>query len=128
MEIKVKSKYLKISPRKLRLAINLVRGLPADKAKELLTFQNNKSSRMVRALVISAIAVAKASEISDSNLVVSKITCSDGPRLKRGKPASKGSYMPIKKRQSHLEIILSDKLNSNKSNKTNKSNLINKEK
>ena len=108
MEIKVKSKYLKISPRKLRLAVDLVRGLKADRAREMLAFQNNKSSRMVRGLVISGLAVAKASEIKSENLLISKIVCTDGPRLKRGKPASKRSYMPIKKRQSHLELVLSD--------------------
>lgn len=110
MNIKVKSKYLKISPRKLRLAVDLVRGLKADRAKEMLAFQNNKSSRMVRNLVISGLALAKASEISNENLIISRIVCTDGPRLKRGKPASKGAYMPIKKRQSHLELTLSDEI------------------
>ena len=108
MEIKVKTKYLKISPRKLRLAVNLVRGLSASRARDLLLFQNNKSSRFVRSAILSGIASAKASEVNEEELVISRIVCTDGPRLKRGKPASKGSYMPIKKRQSHIEITLSD--------------------
>lgn len=107
MNITVKSKYLKISPRKLRLAVDLIRGMKAVRAKDTLSFQNNKCSRMVRSLVVSGLSVAKASEISQENLIISRISCSDGPRLKRGKPASKGSYMPIKKRQSHLELVLS---------------------
>lgn len=120
MNITVKSKYLKISPRKLRLAVNLVRGMKAEKAKESLTFQNNKGSRLVKSLVISGLAVAKASEIESDALIISRIVCTDGPRLKRGKPASKGSYMPIKKRQSHLEMTLSDEKVKDKKLKTEK--------
>ena len=110
MEIKVTSKYLRISPRKLRLVVNSVRGKNAIVAKNILTFQPNKGSKMVLALLESALAVAKSNEVNQDNLSVLSVVCSDGPRLKRGKPASKGSMMAITKRQSHLNLVLSDKI------------------
>jgi len=110
MEISVKSKYLKISPRKLRLSVNLIRGKNVVKAKNLVKFQKNKGSIAVYNLLNSALTIAKDSEIEENNFCVAKILCNDGPRLKRGKPASKGSVMPITKRQSHLSLTISDTL------------------
>jgi large subunit ribosomal protein L22 len=110
MEIKVTSKYLRISPRKLRLVVNSVRGKNSIVAKNILTFQPNKGSKMVLALLESALAIAKSNEVNQDNLSILSVVCSDGPRLKRGKPASKGSMMPITKRQSHLNLVLSDKI------------------
>mgnify|MGYP001566966323 FL=1 len=127
MEFKIKSRYLKISPRKLRLAVNLIRGMNAKRAHNVLKFQNNKGSTLVANLILSGLSVAKAEEISGDRLIISQIACNDGPSLKRGKPASKGSYLPMKKRQSHLELTLSDDAKPNKSNKSHKSNLIKKE-
>lgn len=109
MEIKVKSKYLKISPRKLRLAADLIRQKNALEAETLLKFQNNSSSKIVYSLLKSALSIAKDSEIDQNKLFLTKILCNQGPRLKRGKPGSKGRVMPIKKRRSHLELVLSDK-------------------
>ena len=108
MEIKVKSKYLRISPRKLRLLLPLVRGKNALEAMRILQFQPGKGASMVGNLLESALAVAKSSEVNPDLFMVKKIVCDEGPRLKRGKPASKGRVMPITKRQSHLALILAD--------------------
>lgn len=110
MEITVKSKYLKISPRKLRLSVNLIRGKNIIEAKNFLKFQKNKGSIAVYDLLNSAIAIAKSSEVAEDSFYVTKVLCNDGPRLKRGKAASKGSVMPITKRQSHLILSISDTL------------------
>jgi large subunit ribosomal protein L22 len=108
MEITVKSKYLKISPRKLRLAVNLVRGKNLEKARDVLFLSNSKGARMLKCLVDSSIASAKESGLEINKFSIKSIICSDGPRLKRGKPASKGSMMAIKKRQSHMSLTISD--------------------
>ena len=108
MEITVTSKYLRMSPRKLRPAVNFVRGKLALEARDILRFQSGKAPRLINDLLISAIASAKNSELDDSNLIIKTIVVSDGPRLKRGTPVSKGSYMPIVKKQSHLTLTLSD--------------------
>ena len=119
MEITVKSKYLKISPRKLRLAVNLVRGKNLEQARGVLYLSGIKSSRMVKNLVDSAIAAVKESGSETNKFHINNISCCDGPRLKRGKPASKGSVMPIKKRQSHLFLSVTDKLIDSSYKKTN---------
>lgn len=108
MEIRVKSKYLKISPRKLRPVVNLVRGKSAIQAVVNLKFVPNKGAKFVSDLLNNAIAIAKSEEVGLDKLVVSVISCSDGSRLKRGVPGSKGSMMPITKRTSHLYITLRD--------------------
>lgn len=108
MDVKVKTKYLKISPRKLRPVVNMVRGKKADKAREVLAFTPKKGARMIASLLDSAIAIVKTSEVASETFYVKSITCSDGPRLKRGTPVSKGRMAPITKRQSHLQLILSD--------------------
>jgi len=110
MEITVKSKYLKISPRKLRLAVNLIRGKNLEQARDTLYLSHNKGTKMLKNLVDSAIASAKESNSEVNKFFVKTIACSDGPRLKRGKPASKGSMMAIKKRQSHAVLTISDNI------------------
>lgn len=126
MEIKVKSKYLKISPRKLRLAADLVRRKNAQQAENLLRFQNNSSSKIVYSLLKSALSITKGSEVDQDKLFLTEILCNQGPRLKRGKPGSKGRMMPITKRRSHLVLTLSDidykhsKKQENKKQDTNK--------
>ncbi|PIU24382.1 50S ribosomal protein L22 [Candidatus Berkelbacteria bacterium CG08_land_8_20_14_0_20_39_8] len=109
MEVNVKSKYLRISPRKLRLSVNFARGMNVTEAQAKLKFQRNKGSRMVADLLKNAISIIKESEISPESFVISSITCSDGPRLKRGVPVSKGKMATITKRQSHLALTLSEK-------------------
>jgi large subunit ribosomal protein L22 len=126
MEISVKSKYLKISPRKLRLAVNLVRNKNLPDAKNLLRLTNNKGAKLTECLLDSAIAIVKDSEFEVGQFTVSEIFCSDGPRLKRGKPASKGAMMPITKRQSHLYLTVSNSPKNNQPKKQMASNNINK--
>lgn len=108
MEIKVKSKYLRISPRKLRPVVNFVRGMGVLEAKAKLQFQPNKGANMIANLLDNALSVAKSSEINPEVFSISAIACADGPRLKRGTPVSKGRMAPIVKRQSHLMLVLSD--------------------
>ena len=110
MEIKVKSKYLHISPRKLRLILPLIQSKNALEVKRALELHSGKGAKVAKNLLKSALSIAKSSEVSEELFMVKKIVCNEGPRLKRGKPASKGRMMPITKRQSHLELVLSDKL------------------
>ena len=108
MEVKVKSKYLRISPRKLRPVVNFVRGMNAIEAKAKLQFQPNKGANMIISLLNNALSVVKSSELSQESFVIASIACGDGPRLKRGTPVSKGRMAPIVKRQSHMTLTLTD--------------------
>jgi len=108
MEIKVKSKYLRISPRKLRPVVNFVRGMNATEARAKLQFQPNKGANMIINLIDNAMSVVKSGELASESFYVAAIACGDGPRLKRGTPVSKGRMAPIVKRQSHMTLTLSD--------------------
>ncbi|MCX6810817.1 MAG: uL22 family ribosomal protein [Candidatus Berkelbacteria bacterium] len=108
MEIKVKSKYLRISPRKLRPVVNFVRGMNAIEAKSKLKFQPNKGANMIVSLIDNAMSVVKSGDMASESFYVAAIACGDGPRLKRGTPVSKGRMAPIVKRQSHMTLTLSD--------------------
>jgi len=109
MEIKAKLSYLRISPRKVRMATDLVRGLKATDAQNQLRFSVKKGALPVLKLLNSAIANAKHNFGIDVNgLYIEKIVVNTAPMLKRWKARSRGMANPIKKRASHIELILKD--------------------
>jgi len=109
MEIKVKLSNFRGAPRKVRRVVDLIRGKKAEEAVSTLSFTVNKSAGPVLKLLNSAIAAAKHDfQIEASNLLVSKITVDEGPKLKRWHPMSRGRAYPIEKRTSHIALILSE--------------------
>lgn len=122
IDVKVKSSYLKISPRKMRPLLFNVRGKEVGQAKTFLTFTSQKGARMALALLKSALAIAKENDLEADKMVVKSIYCNDGPRLKRSQPKSKGSAYRITKRMCHLTIVLGEmkEITNNKSQKSNK--------
>lgn len=109
MDIKVKSLYLKSSPRKIRPALMNLRGQNAEKAMISLNFTQTKGAKMMASLIKSAISIAKENDLELNNLFIKSIYCNDGPRLKRRQIGSRGRSDPILKRMSHLNLIISDK-------------------
>lgn len=110
MEVKVKLKNLRISPRKVRLVANLVKGLEVDQAKIQLGFLNKKSSGHLLSLLNSAVANAQNNfKLNEDNLYISKITVDSGPVLKRWMPRAMGRASEIKKRTSNVTMILEEK-------------------
>lgn len=114
MEVKVQTKYLRISPRKLRLVVNFVRGMRVTEARDKLQFQPNKGAKMIINLIDNALSVVKNSELTPEVFSIEAIACGDGPRLKRGTPVSKGRMAPIVKRQSHMTLTISDAIKPEK--------------
>ena len=109
MEIKVRLNNLRTAPRKVRQVIDLVRGKRVQEAQSILLFTVNKSARPVLKLLNSAVAAAKHDlHLDESNLIISKITADEGPKLKRWHPMSRGRAYPIIKRSSHIALTLSD--------------------
>lgn len=106
MDIKVKSSYLKISPRKIRPILFGIRGKGAEQARVFLTFTCKKGAKMALDLLKSAMAVAKENDLEVDKMLVKTVYCNEGPRLKRRRPKSKGSAYAITKRMSHLTIVL----------------------
>ncbi len=118
MEIKAKLNYLGISPRKVRLVADLIRGLKAEDAEFQLRFSTQRAAFSLLKLLNSAIANAKHNfVIEKENLHVSKIAVNTGPILKRWRPRSRGMAAPIKKRTSHVELVLEERGGKQKKSK-----------
>lgn len=108
--ITAKLSNLRISPRKVRLVVGLIRGKKVSEAQNQLAFLNKRATDPVLKLLKSAIANAKNNtKASEENLVVSKIFVDCGPVLKRHMPRAFGRAAAIMKRTSHITIVLEEK-------------------
>lgn len=105
-DYKATQKYLIMSPRKLRLVVGLIKKMKPAEAIEKLPFSSRRAAGDLAKVIKSALANAKNQGVSESDLIFKEIQISEGPRLKRGKAASKGSWHPFKKRMSHIRVIL----------------------
>lgn len=108
-EAKAITKYVRISPRKARLAAGLIRGLPVLNAGVQLAFSSLKGGRLLKKTLDSAIANAETLfDARRENLKVVEVRVDEGPRLKRAKPKNKGGRHPIIKRTSHFTVIVGE--------------------
>lgn len=102
------TKYVRISPRKARLAADLIRGLSVVEANLQLMYCNMKGGRLLKKTLDSAVANAEnVYDLRREKLRVMEVRVDEGPRLKRGKPKNKGGRHPILKRMSHFTVIVS---------------------
>ena len=102
-------RYIRITPRKFRQIIPLVKGRPAEEAIAVLMNVNKKASQYAIELLKSAIANAKRIQgVQLSNLYISRITANCGPMLKRYRAASMGRASMIRKRPSHVTVELDE--------------------
>ena len=105
--ITAKSKYIRQSPYKLRLVLNLIRGLPVSEALDILKFTKRKASDEVTKVIQSAMANAENNfGLNSNDLYISKAIADEGPSLKRFRPRARGRAGRINKRTSHLIIEL----------------------
>ena len=110
MQVKAHTSHLPISPQKLRLVINQVRGKDAKQAVVILQFMPKKGAELVSKTLKSAIANAENNyDINVDDLIVKAIYAGDGPRLKRMKAGARGRYKPRVHRTSHLTIVLEER-------------------
>ncbi len=110
MEVAAKLKYARISPQKCRLVADQVRGLPVERALQVLTFSPKKVAGIVKKVLESAIANAEHNEGADiDELKVSRIFVDEGPTYKRWRARAKGSVNHIFKRSSHITVTVADK-------------------
>lgn len=107
MEVKAVSKYVRISPRKARVVVDLVRGKSVEQAREILAYTNRPIAETVEKTLNSAVANAEHNNsLNPESLVVSKAYVDEGPTLKRIRPRAKGSASRINKRTSHITIVV----------------------
>jgi large subunit ribosomal protein L22 len=110
MEARAKARYVRVTPRKARRVVDLIRGLPADQAQAVLRFAPQAASEDVGKVLASAIANADAvgGRGDRGMLWVRRAWVDEGPTLKRFRPRAQGRGYRIYKRTSHITVILSD--------------------
>lgn len=109
MEARAKARYVRVTPRKARRVVDLIRGMPADQAQAALAFAAQSASDPVGKVLASAIANAEHTrQLDASSLVVSRAWVDEGPTLKRFRPRAQGRGYRINKRTSHITVVVSD--------------------
>lgn len=109
MEYKSEQKYLLLSPRKIRPVVDVIKKMTPNKALESLPFIKKRASEFLLKVIKSAVANASQKGADTNKLIFKEIQIGEGPRLKRGQPVSRGRWHPIKKRMSHIRIVLTNK-------------------
>lgn len=109
MEARAIAKNVKIAPRKARLVIDLVRGKTVAQADVILSNLNKEAARLIRKVLTSATANAENNlGLKKEDLIVKEAYINEGLVMKRMKFGSRGHVDPIKKRTSHITIVVSD--------------------
>lgn len=107
MEAKAIARYVRVSPRKARIVVDLIRGKSVVRAREILAFTNRGVAETVEKTLNSAVANAENQHhVRPESLVVKTAYVDEGPTLKRIRPRAKGSASRIRKRTSHITIIV----------------------
>ena len=109
MEAYAIAKGVRIAPRKARLVIDLIRGKSVAEADKILRNINKEAARLSRKVLVSAVANAENNlGLNKTDLVVKEAVVNEGQTMKRMKFGSRGHVDPIKKRTSHIKIVVSD--------------------
>jgi large subunit ribosomal protein L22 len=109
MESRAVARFVRVSPRKVRLIMDEVRGKKVDEALRLLSFSPQKGAHLLKKLINSAVANAEANkEIDVDTLYVKKVYADKGSTMKRFRPRAMGRATRIRKRTSHLTVILDE--------------------
>ncbi|NCB20731.1 MAG: 50S ribosomal protein L22 [Clostridia bacterium] len=115
MEIKASLNNLRMSPRKARLVLDIVRGLPVEKALEQLQFINKLAAEPILKLIKSAIANAEHNfNLVKDNLYIKEIKADGGMTIKRWMPRAHGRATTIRKRSCHITLVLGEIVASEK--------------
>jgi large subunit ribosomal protein L22 len=110
MEVKARLRFARISPRKARLVADLVRGKRSEEALNILSFTKKASGKILIKLLKSAIANATQKKTIDiDRLYVKQIMVDQGPTMKRFQPRALGRATTIRKRTSHINIVLDER-------------------
>jgi len=109
MIVQAKGRFLRISARKTRQLISLIRGRDVNLALSILNTRNNKSKYHIEKILKSAISNAKQKGIQTDQLYISKIIADEGPMWKRFRATAFGRAVKVRKRTSHIKIELDTK-------------------
>jgi large subunit ribosomal protein L22 len=109
MEVRARLRFVRIAPRKARLVADMIRGKGSEEALNILTFTKKAAAKIVIKLLKSAIANATQKKTIDiDRLYIKKITVDEGSTMKRFQPRALGRATMIRKRTSHITIVLDE--------------------
>jgi large subunit ribosomal protein L22 len=110
MEAKAVAKHVRISARKARLVANEIRGYDYLEAVDILKFTNKRASKLILKVLDSAASNALTADtrVNENSLFIKKIYVEDGPIMKRFRPRARGRASRIRKRLSHITVVLSN--------------------
>jgi large subunit ribosomal protein L22 len=109
MKSKAVARHIRISPRKIRLIMDEVRGKRVGEALNMLSFSPQKGAYLLKKVIDSAVANAEVnSNVDVDNLYIKRIFADEGPTLKRFRPRAMGRASKIRKRTSHLTVIIDE--------------------
>ena len=115
MEFRAEARYMRVSPQKARLVLNLIKGRRVEEARNTLAFTKKRVAATVGKLLQSAIdnanflSTEKGLDVDLDNLYVKQAVANDGPRMKRIRPAPMGRAYHYVRRIAHIEIVLAEK-------------------
>ena len=108
-QVKAVSKYIMGSPVKMRRVVNVVRGMRVQDALEVLSLLPQSAAVPVYKTVKSALANAEENyALEPEDMVIAEIKIDEGPRLRRARYGARGRFKPIKKRTSHITVLLEE--------------------
>jgi large subunit ribosomal protein L22 len=115
MEFRAEMRYLRVSPQKARLVLDLIKGRRVEDARNTLLFTKKRVASHVGKLLQSALdnanflASEKGLDVEIDNLYVKQAVANDGPRMKRIRPAPQGRAYRFQRRISHIELVLAER-------------------
>src|ERR1700686_5738404 len=115
MEFRAEMRYLRVSPQKARLVLNLIKGRRVEEARDTLAFTKKRVAAHVGKLLQSALdnanflSTEKGLDVEIDNLYVKRAIANDGPRMKRIRPAPQGRAYRYQRRIAHIELILAER-------------------
>ena len=108
MAWQAKHRFARIAPRKVKLIADMIRGLNAQRALDILKFTPNRAAGMIAKVLTSAVANANEAEADVDKLVVAQARVDEGPRIKRIHQKDRGRAHPILKRTSHIVVVVEE--------------------
>jgi large subunit ribosomal protein L22 len=110
VEVRAVSKYIRMSPQKVRLVVDLVRGRDVSEALRILRFTPKAAADPVARAIASAAANAEENYgLAADELYVARIWADEGPTLRRGRAGARGRFKPMLKRSSHITVVLAER-------------------
>jgi len=109
LETKAVEKYIRMSPRKIRYVVDMIKSKPIEDAIDILSLTPRKAAAVIKKAIQSAISNATENhKMKEEDLFISRILVNEGPTLKRFRPRARGRATKIRKRTSHLSVYVSN--------------------